>query len=537
MKWLVQSFGHLLAPAARQFQSALANPQEAQSKVQADLCRRLVASEYGKSLGVRSLADWQHLPIVDYADIEPWIARQRADRTSLLTPDPISFYEQTSGTNGPAKWIPYTQNLRSSFNQLFCIWAHDLIRHGPGLKGGQVYFCVSPQLGKTADLPAEQSVGLADDSEYLDPWLRVLLRPFLVSPPGINHLQDPEQFKETLCLALLETERLETVSIWSPSFLSVHLNYIQTHRHRLRQQLRQRISARRWQLLAQPQIPWTELWPQLKLISCWDSAHAADRAQELRSRFPGVLVQGKGLLATEAPMTVPLIAAGGCVPMLTEVFFEFEDTAGVLHPLHKVEVGEEYSIVLSQKGGLYRYRIGDRVRISHVYMKTPCLEFLGRTAATSDLVGEKLHADFVATVLQDLALENPSFCCLAPISRPKAGYILLLDRLRVPTSLSAQSWYSRVAERLDDALCQSPHYRQARLLGQLVPATVAVSSHIPNWLISSHLKAGQKWGNVKHQILLNKPLTQKECSELEKLSELEHRSFYDVLSSLDIKCY
>ena len=522
MKWLVQTFAHLLVPTAFQFQRALAKPQEAQSKVQAEIFNQLVESEYGRSFGVRSLADWQRLPIVDYADIAPWIERQRTSQTSLLTSDPVCFYEQTSGTNGPAKWIPYTRDLRRSFSQLFCIWAHDLIRNGPDLRGGQVYFCVSPQLGKTSGSEEDPSIGLADDSEYLDPWLRALLHPFLVSPPGINHLQDPEEFKEQLCLALLQAERLEILSIWSPSFLTVLLNYIQTHRTRLQQQLRHCISDRRWKLLAQSPISWTQLWPQLNLISCWDSVYAADRAQDLRSQFPGVLVQGKGLLATEAPMTVPLLAAKGCVPMLTEVFFEFEDATGNVRLLHELEIGQTYSIVLSQKGGLYRYRIGDRVRATHCFKQTPCLEFLGRTAATSDLVGEKLHADFVATVLQTLGLATSTFCCLAPISHPTEGYVLLLDRLSAPAEMSVESLLARIATDVDETLCHSPHYRQARLLGQLAPAQVVVSSKIPDWLIANRLKAGQKWGNVKHQILLNEPLTQQQILDLNSELNLIH---------------
>ena len=115
------------------------------------------------------------------------------------------------------------------------------------------------------------------------------------------------------------------------------------------------------------------------------------------------MVQGKGLLATEAPMTIPLIKAQGCVPVLNEVFFEFEHQGNIYH-LHELELGKVYSIIISQKGGLYRYRIGDRVRVTHYYLKTPCLEFLGRTETTSDLVGEKLHEDFVQDTLNQLHL-------------------------------------------------------------------------------------------------------------------------------------
>ena len=59
-------------------------------------------------------------------------------------------------------------------------------------------------------------------------------------------------------------------------------------------------------------------------------------------------------------------------------------------------LAREYDIVLTQHGGLYRYRIGDRVRVTRFYQATPCLEFVGRSDAVCDLTGEKLHERFAS---------------------------------------------------------------------------------------------------------------------------------------------
>jgi hypothetical protein len=494
MRWLIKGIGHLLAPTSRRFYVALAQPQWAQRVVQQRLVDRLRGCEYGRRFGIRRCEDWHRLPIVEYEDLQPWILRaQRQPDQSLLTPEPILFYEPTSGSSGAVKQIPYTRSLRCSFNHLFCVWAYDLITQGPAFSTGKLYFSISPNFSEA--LPAVDSGGTTDDSDYLDPWLRSLLSPFLVISP-LAHT--PEAFKENLARTLLQTEALEVISIWSPSFLTVQLDYIHTHRRRIQAALADRLSAARSRLLLQDEIPWTELWPQLKLISCWDSVTAADEAAGLRSQFPSVLVQGKGLLATEAPITLPLVPAQGYVPLLDEVFFEFEDSQGRCWQLHQLEVGQDYQVIISQTGGFYRYRLGDRVQMTHSFLATPCLEFLGRAQGVSDLVGEKLQIDFVSGILDRLALPAARFQSLVPIRQPTDHYVLLLDRCDREPSL--------VAQQLEQALCDSFHYRLARQLGQLAPVRVFVSETIAERLSVAKAQSGQRWGDIKHTRLGTVPI-------------------------------
>jgi GH3 auxin-responsive promoter len=525
MHLLIQLFGKILAPAANKFYRALKNPELTQKNLQKELFERFAKSEYGKRLNI---TDWRQIPIVEYQDIQTWI---NSDLTPLppsllgkgecinsslnspllvgeglgerfankLTSEKIIFYEKTSGSRSAAKLIPYTKSLRRSFNHMFCVWAHDLITNGPSFFTGKIYFCISPQLAPPTDIKT-----LEDDSQYLDGWLRFILSPFLVSPPGIQHIHNPDEFKHKLSQALLVAENLEIISIWSPSFLKVILEYIYSHREQLAGELKNKISAERYNLLlTQPE--YSKLWRQLKLISCWDSANAADGADMLRKLFPGVLVQGKGLLATEAPMTIPLIKAKACVPMLDEVFFEFEDEQGNIYFLHELQKGEIYEIIISQKGGLYRYRIKDRVRVTHFYHATPCLEFIGRTQEISDLVGEKLHSEFVRQVLDSLALAETGFRSLIPTNFPTARYVLLLDE---------DTNTCELAEKLDILLQESPQYRHARLLGQLAPPQVIINSRVAEILSLYKAREGKKWGDLKHDILSVAPVGAELLSEL-----------------------
>ncbi|WP_353931561.1 GH3 auxin-responsive promoter family protein [Okeanomitos corallinicola TIOX110] len=486
---IIQLFAKTLTPTANRFYQSLSHPELTQKSVKQEICNLLINSEYGKSLNMNSLDDWQHLPIVDYDDIAHHLQYQ--NKQIALTPEPILFYEKTSGSSGAIKYIPYTQSLRTSFNQMFCVWVHDLITNGPKFNTGKLYACISPQLNL-------ENQTLQDDLDYLDPWLRWFLRLWLVIPDKMTTLKNTNSFQHQLALALLKAENLETISIWSPSFLQVQLKYIQENRDFLKTELKKSISSQRLKLLDENNINWVEIWQDLKLISCWDSANAADQAQGLKNQFPGVLVQGKGLLATEAPMTIPLIKAGGYVPILDQVFFEFEDDDHNIYNLHELNVNQEYKIILSQKGGLYRYRIGDRIKVTHYHHNTPCLQFIGRNQTTSDLVGEKLPETFVKNALEKLNLQNTNFKSLVPISQPP-HYILLLD--------SATETPEKIAQKLDQSLSKSYHYQRARTLGQLTEPEVFISESIPEILVNYHLKNGGVWGGIKHQILVKLPMS------------------------------
>ncbi|PNA30830.1 GH3 auxin-responsive promoter family protein, partial [Pseudomonas sp. MPR-AND1A] len=76
-------------------------------------------------------------------------------------------------------------------------------------------------------------------------------------------------------------------------------------------------------------------------------------AKRLQSLFPKTLFQGKGLLATEAPLTIPFLRYGA-LPFITDIFFEFKDESGNISLLSQVEENKKYRVILSHKGGFLR---------------------------------------------------------------------------------------------------------------------------------------------------------------------------------------
>jgi hypothetical protein len=536
IRWLIQLFGYGLRPVVHPFQAALKQPEVAQRKLQRQIFRQFLASDYGQALqkhrGIDAMADWQKIPVITYEEIRDGIEGDRplslqSIHHSHLTKEAVVCYERTSGSSGAVKWIPYTRSLLSSFNLMFCYWAWDLITHGPRLQTGRLYFCISPQLQHSQDSqPTDRPLAnaLQDDSDYLAPLLKALLRPFWVGLAVPRRVQRVEVFQHALAIALLEAPLLEIISVWSPSFLQVQLDYIRDHREALIHQAR--LTPARVQILQQEQIAWTELWPHLKLVSCWASHHSHAGARQLQGQFPGVWIQGKGLLATEAPLTLPWIQAGGAVPLVNQVFFEFEPEVGFepepevgfepgaepgFEPgfgpecepplpsgqmllLHQVQVGRCYRVVISQRGGLYRYCLGDRVRVTHFYHGTPCLEFVGRSGSTSDLVGEKLQEAFVQSCFAQAGLDV-AIAGLIPQLLPQPHYHLLLDGewlrrdLRDPGAIAAE---------LEQALRRNPHYAWARELGQLRSLQV---QGVERLAVSLAARSSARWGDFKYRAL------------------------------------
>jgi len=514
---MIQLLGRALPVVLRRSYARLVeqlqNPAIAQQSLLNQLLRDLAATEYGRAHAIKSSDDYEtfaeRLPLVGYDDIREWIDRQRQTERQVMVAEPVLFYELTSGSNGAAKPIPYTRSLKESFNRMFAVWLYDLLARGPRFETGKLFISISPAFQHNQKTERGVRVGLDEDADYLNWWMRRLLKRFFVVPPAIKRLRDATDFKHALAVLLLAEARLEAISIWNPSLLEALLDFIEVNRDALLTDLQQgstrrggyafkfkRASPERLSLLNETTIAWRRVWPHLKLISCWRDAHARAAAERISERFPDLFIQGKGLLATEAPMTLPLIAARGSVPLAGEVFYEFIDEAGKLSRLHELEAGREYEIVVTPRGGLVRYRIGDRVRATHFYQSTACLEFIGRSDRVCDLVGEKLNEAFVQSRLSQLLDSSSRFQTVLPVMAAGEPSYYLLVMNEVAGDVKA------LAKRLDEAFCEAHHYQLARRLGQLAPLRVCIAPAARDAYSDYFVGKGMKWGDIKDQFLI-----------------------------------
>jgi GH3 auxin-responsive promoter len=491
----------------------LQNPAAAQQVLLADLLGDLAKTEYGRAHRIKSNDDYEafaaRLPLVRYDDLRQWVERQQQTERNVIAAGRVMFYEPTSGSSGAAKLIPYTRSLKETFHRMFAVWLYDLMAHGPRFETGKFFFSISPTFRPQQQTARGLRIGLEDDADYLKGWMRGLLKRYSVAPPTVKRLSNADHFKHVLAVLLLAEARLETISIWDPSLLDVLLGFIEARREALIEDLQpgrirrdgftfqsKRAGRERLSLLNEKPIDWRRIWPHLKLISCWTSANAHAAAQRIAARFPNVFLQGKGLLATEAPMTLPLIEAAGCVPLIGEVFYEFIDEAGKPSRLHELAAGREYEIVVTPRGGFARYRTGDRVRVTHFYQSTPCLEFIGRSDGVCDLVGEKLNESFAQSCLSGLAGASSRFHALLPVMQADgpSHYVLVTDELTGDVKA--------FASKLDEAFCEAHHYHVARRLGQLAALRVCVAPTARDVYYDYFMRQGMKWGDIKPRFLI-----------------------------------
>jgi hypothetical protein len=504
-----------LARGRRDFARALCSPRAAQDLALRPIVDGLATTDYGRAHGIRSgdgYAEFRDkLPVVDYDDLAPWVERQMREDGSILVPGPISVYEKTSGSGGPAKYVPYTAALRRAFDRMLRLWLADILAGGPPLATGRVWISVSPRLDARETTPRGVPIGLASDLDYVVGAWRWLIRHFLVLPPALARVRNPEAFKRVLA-AYLVVGRPEVISVWSPSFLTVLLDWIAERRDDLLADCRGRAVRAGRRVFPLPSlasdvvraleadpIDWRRVLPDLRLVSCWADGPAAVAAAHLCQRLPWATIQPKGLLATEGPITVPLGCPAVCLPLINEVFLELADEAGGIHRIDEVEPGAEYSVIMTVPGGFARYRLGDRVRVGERIGATPSLAFVGREGEVSDLVGEKLAERFVRSALDALPLGPSRFRALVPLREPdgRGRYVLLLDR--APDSRVGLS------DHLDTLLQEAHRYREARRLGQLDAPTLAVLPSATDRLLDVLEARGMRRGAIKPTCLVRDP--------------------------------
>lgn len=442
------------------------------------------------------------------ATLAPWIERIANGEAGVLTSAPVLAFEETGGSSGGRKRIPYTTQGLQAFQRGLLPWLDDLFQHYPALAAGRFYWAISPAGRASATTCGGIPVGLGSDAAYFGAETGMAVAQALAVPGEVGAISDVAAWRQQTLLHLLGCADLVMISVWSPTFLTELLRHAVAQSHELAEALAlpeepmasvqaTRADTVRAALASNPP-DWHRIWPQLQLISCWDQAGSHAPAQQLRAAFPGVTVQGKGLLATEGMVTLPLCDYPWPVLALESGFFEFLDRQGRTWLADEVQEGFEYEFLMTTHSGLYRYPLGDKVRVRGFAGRTPMLEFLGRGNCVSDLCGEKLVDAFVA---QQLAALGQQFAMLAPDN--DAGntlpprYLLLLDGAACPAPRAAQ-----LASQLDAALCANPQYAYARQLDQLAPLTaVRCENPLEHWL-ATRMASGQRLGDIKVPALL-----------------------------------
>ena len=492
-----------------------------QQEILLDILNNNRFTEYGMTYhfsDIDTVESYQSkVPVVTYDDLSIQIDRMVHGETSVLCSEEVLAFEPTGGSTSGSKLIPYTASSLLSFGVALKAWLCDLLDNRPAIKAGSAYWAVSPALRSREFTPGNIPIGLESDAEYFGVSLMKDILSTLAFPVTLSTVDDFDEWRYLTLRYLLAADDLSFISVWSPTYILNLVDALKNDYQRLATDIasgcislnKEALTVAHQSLLvADPQradvilracsggtVDINALWPRLDTLSCWLHASSSSYKNQLENYFPGVYIQPKGLLATEGIVSIPMVKYGNAALTINSGFYEFVDPKGEVSLAHELVEDVIYSVLLTNNSGLYRYDIGDLVKVVGYFDSVPLLEFIGRHHSYTDICGEKLSESFVYNTMKDIQ----GFALLMPSHEDKK-YYLFLDSSEFELSSGREA-----VIRLDLALKSNPQYRYARQISQL-SSICSVLVNNPWDIYQNHeLCNGRKLGEIKPVSLADKP--------------------------------
>lgn len=537
----------------KKFLSALDNFQNVQCDLLISQLQRHAASDFGRRYdfaSIRTVADFRRaMPLTTYADVEPYIEQVRDGRCEAMfgRGTRVHMFAMTSGTTSRAKYIPVTDDYLRQYRTGWMTWGLKTFLDHPAAFQSYMLQLVSSMNDEQTPcgLPAGAISGLTAATQ------KRAARNIYSSPPCVAEIKHtPTKYYVALLMAL-RFESLTIVSANPSTLLGLARTLDEQHEMLLDDLARGRVNdsidlpptvreqlthalkpherrARQLRDVARrggglrPRDAW-----HMPFIGCWKGGTLSLYLRQFPQWYGGTAVRDIGLIASEGRMTIPLHDEGAAgVLDVQGSFFEFlpasdgrNDGSETLLP-HEVEVGREYYIILTTPSGLYRYNIGDLVRIEGFVGGSPLVTFLSKGAHASNLTGEKLTEHQVVAAVNDAVADlnlNLLSYCLAPTwDDNQPYYSLLVESCDVGgNAATAQKLAANVDHRLRELNIEYQGKRDSKRLGVVRVRLLAPGA----WQkYDAEVIAARRRGieQYKHQFLATDPQFERRFAAIEE---------------------
>lgn len=462
---------------------------ENSEKVQRALLQWLIATarrtHWGEKYHYETIGSYedfsQKVPVSTYEDLAPWIMRQLRGESDVLWRGRVNRFAQSSGTsNGKSKYIPITSEALQ-----LCHYkgASDVVAHYLNLYpdsrifSGKGFILGGSFANEVGDLRSNACVG--DLSAHLIDKVNPFVNLVRVPSKNIALMEDWEKKLPALVDASIgeNITNLSGVPSW---FLAVLKAVIEkagaTNIH--------------------------QVWPNLEVFF-----HGGISFEPYRSQYAAITDASKMRYletynASEGFFAVQNTVDSRAMLLLLDVgvFYEFmpldqlDSPSPQLLPIWQVKQGEVYGLVISSCNGLWRYAIGDTVKIESV--NPVKITIAGRTKHYINAFGEELmvhNADAaISKVCKEMscAILNYTAAPIYAADNTKGRHQWLIEFSIKPDDIDA------FAKRLDECLQQeNSDYQAKRYKGIFLdPLTIVVARKrlFDDWLASTGKLGGQR---------------------------------------------
>lgn len=481
---------------------------------------------------IKSVTDFQRkVPIQTHEDIQPYINDIAEGVSNVLTTEQVQRFGISSGSTKASKFVPYTASLIADFQQGIDPWMYHLMKDYPGIISGKAYWSVTPVGDRQRRSKGGIPIGFDDERSYFGKLTQWVLGTIMATPSELVLVRDMDAFRYATLRFLLQEKSLACVSIWNPTFAILFLSPLKGWLDQLIEDVR--TGSMSIDLGVAPEVDVTirralkkdpkraeelecvrndtnlyeSIWPNLQLISCWAHGNSEEAVKQLRSYFPKVAVQPKGLIATEAFVSFPLHGEASAIS-ITSHFFEFEEVESkTVWLVHELAVGKRYGVIVTTSGGLYRYRLNDVIEVLGHESECPLVRFVGKQDKVVDLRGEKLNEGFIMELVTKIVSRsrlNFQFWMVAPERNGDVNLSYSVFVQATSQSITSEDDIQSIRREIEKGLRENYHYDYCRRLGQLGELRIFVveqSTNAHETYLSVCAEQGQRLGDIKPSAL------------------------------------
>ena len=405
-------------------------------------------TEYGQKYGfshIGSVAEYkEQVPFTTYDDYAEYVSRMVEGEDDVLTSYPTSFFALTTGSVGVSKKIPVSERA-AMMNIGYSALIHQTVYDQAAKRAGKSGYIdkKSLLLAVASETRTAKDVSVTNFSGNLALTLKDSIVDTLAVPPEVLYGNNNE---DLMYLRALYGLKEREVSLIGAPFMSAVYDYfcyieknwgelcndIEVGRlaqdKNLSDETREKLGAilkpdpeRARELreifeqgFEEPMA--TKIWKNLQYINAIGSGSFKTYTDLLR-RFTGklplslsVYASSEGLIATTIALESSdyvVIPDSGYYEFIPEkdMFLPGEEIRQKTLGLNDLVVGEKYELVITNLSGLYRYRIGDVVRVTGSYGTAPTICFAYRKSQLLNVAGEKTSEELLQYSVHELERE------------------------------------------------------------------------------------------------------------------------------------
>ena len=495
----------------QEFRHNLSSPSLSQQQTLLKITKNNKDTVYGKKHEFLKISREEHfrkgVPLNQYDGLKPYIDRLMNGERNILCHDSIKAFFETSGTTSQPKYIPVTSSFINDKAKAMNIYWKLIYDKFPDLQYKKIVMNFS---SGTSFKTTENGIIIGQESDYwnlitrnikktsrwpiyydllkIDDYeVRYYCIALLLLQDEVGAFMSPNPSTLLVLFKTIEANFPELINDISNGKLSCRVIVKGEYRKKINDKLKAsptRASELSKILTASSgKIPFSKIWPTLRLYSCWQSTMLTPYVDQVSSYLSGIDCWDHLYQASEALIAIPdhPNQRGGILNIIGN-YFEFipESKTDQKNPptctLSEVEKGKSYEIVITNQSGLYRYRIGDIIKVVGFKEKTPRIEFEGRTGRVCSMTGEKITEKQISEVFE----ASKSFLRIAildyfvfPINDALPHYGLMVFTSSIPPPVILHDFVVAFEKNL---CCHNIEYRAKRASLRLGSVKVFLSN-------------------------------------------------------------